>query len=250
MTEHDFELLSQYLDGELPQPECSALERRLAAEPALRREWQRIKQTDEQVRALVNSAQASRVPPHVAAMLQDAPTERQDNPAGAKVLRFPSRPARTAAGLAIAASLIAAVGLTLTNLGGEDSQLHHPALATNSGVAQALESAPSSLEQWIAIGADSELRPVLSFAGAEERWCREYVVRQHAQQWRGVACRDTQGWSTEIVVADASLTANGAQYQPAGAGDAEMIANYVDTNATDIPLSSEQEAALITRHWQ
>lgn len=45
LTDHDYELLSTYLDGELSDSERSALETRLENEPALRRELDALRQT-------------------------------------------------------------------------------------------------------------------------------------------------------------------------------------------------------------
>ncbi len=248
MTEHDTELLSQYLDSELSAEEATALEQRLVAEPALRQRWQRFKHSDQQLRAHCRAPGTDRVPPHVAALLSE---HQADNRPTNNVLPLPRRhPARAGAGLAIAASLVAAAGLVLAPQWRDAASPRHPAAANQPGIARALDHIPSSLDQWHEVDNSSQLRPVLSFAGTNGQWCREYLLKQNGAQWRGVACRESGSWNTAIVVADRSHTATGANYQPAGAGDVDAISSYVDNHSSDIPLSLDQEAALIARRWQ
>ncbi len=249
MTEHDLQLLSQYLDDELSPAQVGALEQRLATEPALRREWQRFKLADEQVRALANVPGADQIPAQVSAMLQ-LDYQRQKK-GGAKILTFPTRrPLHTGAGFAVAASLVMAIGLILTPQWRSTNHSVHPAAASQPGIAQALEGTPSSLDEWVAVGANSHLRPVLSFANTQGQWCREYQIQQDTSQWRGIACRTNSGWHTELVVTDGSLAVTGTEYQPAGADDADAIANYVNTQSSDIPLSADDEVRLIGNSWQ
>ena len=39
------------------------------------------------------------------------------------------------------------------------------------------------------------------------------------------------------------------QYRPAGAGDSEQVARFIDETATDVALGPQQEAALIGSGW-
>jgi len=64
-----------------------------------------------------------------------------------------------------------------------------------------------------------------------------------------VACRDGDTWAT-TVLANVELAAPAAEYRPAGAGDSDAIAAFIDENAADIPLDARQEAELIARRWQ
>jgi len=239
MTTQDLEQLSQYLDGELATGDVAALERRLAAEPRLSAELQRLRRVDEELRALANQPGSDSVPPHIAALL--APVAQTG-----RVIPFPSRRGRAAVGFALAASLVASVGLVLApqwqvaEHSGERAQL----------VAQALENTPSSADQWSSLADGSTLRPVLSFAGTDGRWCREYQLQQADQQWRGVACRNDGGWHTEIQVAEPAELDSGNQYLPAGAHDVDAISDFINRNATDIPLSAAEEAELIDSAWR
>ncbi|MBN7795970.1 hypothetical protein [Parahaliea mediterranea] len=246
MTEHDFELLSQYLDGELGDAEAAALEQRLANEPGLRSTLDSMRRVDDDLRAALHPPGCDRVPRHVAALLEEA---------GAKsnVVPFPSRRGRAGVGLAVAASLLAAVGLWLAPQWQVAERGAHPADAANDLVAQALENTPSSADEWTPLDDGGQLRAVLSFAGASGQWCREYQLGRGTEQWRGVACRsrDSGAWHTQVLVEEHSAAAaTGADYQPAGAGDLDTISNYIGEHATDIPLSASEESELIANDWQ
>lgn len=54
--EHQYELLSAYLDGELTPPQARALEEAMADEPALRAEFERLKRVRDAVRTLPHQA--------------------------------------------------------------------------------------------------------------------------------------------------------------------------------------------------
>lgn len=243
MTDLDLELVSQYLDGELPEAEASALERRLAHEPDLRDGLERLRRADEHLRAAANVPGCDRVPPHITAMLS--------GPSG-NVLPFPSRRGGMGLGLAVAASLVAAAGLLLAPQWRVAEDGLHPADARGELVASALESTASSADQWVTLADGSQLRPVLSFA-AGDQWCREYQLNTDRQRWHGVACRTESGWHTQVLVDDNSPAAapdRQGSYIPAGAGDLDSISSFIQSHATDIPLSTGEEAALIARQWQ
>ncbi|GAB3279473.1 anti-sigma factor family protein [Parahaliea aestuarii] len=236
MTTQDLELLSQYLDGELAAGEVAHLEQRLAKEAPLAAELRRLRQADDAVKAFVEQGAAGPVPSHIAELL--APVSQS-----ARVIPFPSRRGRAAVGFAIAASLVAAVGLVLApqwQQAGNGPQL----------LAEALETTPSSAEQWSPLADGRALRPVLSFAGDDGRWCREYQLSDAGKQWRGVACRGENGWQTEVQVGEPADLDNGSEYLPAGAGDVDAISSFINRNATGIPLSAAEEASLIDQGWR
>jgi len=247
MTEHDFELLSQYLDRELADAETTALERRLANEPGLRATLDKMRRVDDNLRVTLHPAGCDEVPPRITALLEAA------CPAASNIVPFPSRRGRAGVGLAVAASLLAAVGLWLAPQWRVADHSIHPADAGNDLVARALEDTASSADEWTSLDDGGRLRAVLSFAGASGQWCREYQLGLGSEQWRGVACRshDNGAWHTQVLVEEHSVAADtGMDYQPAGADDLDTISRYISDHATDIPLSASEEAALIANDWQ
>lgn len=232
MKEQDYEILSQYLDGELPAGQVSELERRLAADSSLAAELQAMRGVDRAVRKAF--AGADRAPAHVAAMLE------QEN---SNVVPFRRR-SRPAWHYAVAASLVAAAGLLLTPDWNQQGGYNGDAL-----LSQLLEQSPSSADNWQTLEDGREVRAVLSFANHAGNWCREYLVQAGDGAHRGVACRADQGWDT-VVIAPADIPGDMGDYRPAGAGDADAVAGYLAEHAAGIALSADDEARLIESDWK
>ena len=227
MTDQDYELLSQYLDEELAPAEAQSLRKRLIAEPALRAELEQMKRVTSRVCAALNTPAGAAVPAHVAQLVEESSAARTGDSAAR----------RTGWGLAIAASVLAASGLLL-------SPQWQQTTDQDVLMAQVLENNPSSGDRWELLADGKRLRPVLSFRSTAGNWCREYLLEQAGNNWRGVACRDDNGWRTEVISAVAAAS-SASEYQPAGSADSDQIANFISDHAADIPLSGKQEARLI-----
>ncbi len=229
MSDQDYELLSQYLDGELDSLSRHRLEQRLAEEPALQSLLERLQAQDEALRAAHQDTDG--VPARIRALL------------GGNVVAFPKqRGQRPAWQYAVAASLVAAAGLLLT-----PSWDRTPSNAVN--LANVLEEAPSMASGWIAMDDGSQVRPVLSFRDTDGNWCREYLLSTGSEAARGVACRQDSEWNTAILVT-ADIPGSAGDFRPAGAGDADAIADYMADKAAGIALSATEEAELIASDWR
>ncbi|MHA7815670.1 MAG: anti-sigma factor family protein [Pseudohaliea sp.] len=235
MTDRDFELLSQYLDDELDSAARAALEQRLAAEPELADLLARLRRLDGQIAASVCASATDSVPEHVADLL------REDD----KVVPLCAPLRRAAWPAALAASVIAATALLLVP--GEDGQ--QPLTGSDTLLAGALESEPSRAEGWVMLADGRALQPVLTFPSRDGSWCREFLLRDDNQDWRGVACRDAGNWQTQVVARETFLAAEEV-YRPAGAGDNDKVAGFITRNAADIALGAREERALIASDWQ
>ncbi|KGE03666.1 anti-sigma factor family protein [Pseudohaliea rubra] len=237
MTDRDYELLSQYIDGELETGALTALEARLAAEPDLADLLERLRRLDSSIAASVCSAATDTVPAHVAALLSD----------DTNVVALRRPPRRAAWPAALAASLIAAAALLLVP--GEDGQ--SPLTGDDTLLAEALDSEPSRAESWLTLADGRALQPVLTFPDRNGNWCREFLLRDNDQDWRGVACRASGRWETQVVARDTFFGSDEA-YRPAGAGDSDSdkIAGFIARNAAAIALGAGEEQALIASDWQ
>ena len=242
MSETDIELLSQYLDGELGAPQVQALEKRLAAEPSLQAELDRLREVNDALRNAFDFPGADEVPSSVSAMLGKPASERADN-----VVAFPQK-RRTGLGFAVAASLLAATGLLFFEQGQqglEEGGYADPVLA------EVLEQSPSRSEGWESLADNRQVRPVLSFRSKSANWCREYLLDEGGVHWRGIACREGTHWIHEAIVQVEPTHADAAsEYRPAGAGDADQINQYIDRNADGIALGARAEAELIDSGWK
>ena len=229
MTDHDYELLSQYLDQELDDLTARRLEQRLASEPELQATLNRLGEVDNRVKQAFEGT--DQAPAYVTEMLRPTPSN---------VVTFPQR-SRPAWQYAVAASLVAAVGLVLTPKW-QDSTQSGPSLAT------VLESTPSMADGWKTLSDGRDIRPVLSFKEVDGAWCREYLVSVQGAGERGVACRDDGYWNTRVI-APTDLPGDAADFRPAGAGDADAVAQYLQERADGIALSASAEATLISSRW-
>lgn len=249
-TQQDYELVSRYLDGELPPAFAHDLEQRLAAEPALESLLARMQALQGQLHQVYDGIAQQPVPQRILALLQ-AP-QANVVPIGQKLaLNTPINPPRKRVmnwGFALAASLVVAVSATLvTRL--EQQPAQPGAAGVDNLLSVALETSPSRGDGWEALADGRKLRPVLSFQSSAGNWCREYLLRSSEGSWHGVACRGDTGWAT-TVLARADAAESSADYRPAGAASADEIADFIDRNAAGIALDAGAEADLIARAWK
>ena len=245
-TQQDYELLSRYLDGELPPALAKELEVRLAADPSLGSVLAGMRALQGQLHQAYDGIVRQPVPQRILALLQ-APQANNVVPLAHSLPRNPPRKRVMNWGFALAASLVVAVSATLvTRL---DQSAQPGAAGMDSLLSLALEASPSRGEGWEALADGRTLRPVLSFQTTAGSWCREYLLRSSEGSWHGVACRGDAGWTT-TVLAGAEAAESSADYRPAGAASADEISDFIDRNAAGIALDAGQEAGIIARAWK
>ena len=242
----DIEILSRYIDGELPANDSRALEARLHDDADLRAQLVKL----EELNPLLSDALSERgsIPETVLGLLDQQPAQAAADTGN--VVSFPSRGAAAAVnsqprwGFAMAASLAAAVALSLV-LSTDKS----PSLPGNDAlVSQGLDQQASGSD-WAALGDGRELQPVLTFPHEDGRWCREYLLRGGDADWRAVACREGDRWVTQAAGLESFLDSTEA-YRPAGAADSASVAVFIRQNAGDIALGLSEEKALLDNGWQ
>lgn len=228
----DDHLLSMYIDNELDAERTIALVTRLQRDASLRARLTSMEANDAALRRLVKGKAS--VPEHL------APLVKADN-----VTIMPS--ARNwihPAGVALAAGFAVVVAL-VGSLNRAD--VFNP-MTMDPQLASALEHSPSQATGWERLENGRDFRSVLTFPAADGRWCREFLLAQDESHWRGVACRDNGKWESQVVGSEVFLEQE-TQYRPAGAGDSEQVARFIDETAADVALGPQQEAALISSGW-
>ena len=228
----DDHLLSMYIDNELDAERTIALVTRLQRDASLRARLTSMEANDAALRRLVKGKAS--VPEHL------APLVKADN-----VTIMPS--ARNwihPAGVALAAGFAVVVAL-VGSLNRAD--VFNP-MTMDPQLASALEHSPSQATGWERLENGRDFRSVLTFPAADGRWCREFLLAQDESHWRGVACRDSGKWESQVVGSEVFLEQE-TQYRPAGAGDSEQVARFIDETAADVALGPQQEAALISSGW-
>jgi len=246
MTIKDEELLSQYLDGELPTAEAKQLEQRLESEPLLLKNLQSMRELNASLKATFTTARARSVPIRIINLLKksDAAASKTSS-----VVPFPRRQRKASWGFAIAASIMAASGLLLVQ--GTGPQLAGPSSDSDALIAAALEMTPSRGDGWDILSDGRKIRPLLTYAHIEGGWCREYLLAQESGHSRGIACkRDNTTWITKALDTQAQPSGSPSVYRTAGADDSDQIAIFMENNAAGIALSADQEKELIAKGWQ
>jgi hypothetical protein len=233
MRVDDDHLLSMYIDGELDAERTIALAGRLKVEPSLRARLSAMENNDRLIKKIF-IGQSNEHEQELAALV------RAEN-----VVTF-KRGARWREWTtgAIAASVIAAAALSLII---QQPSEFNP-MTMDVRLAQALEHSPSRASGWEVLDEDRDFRSVLTFPAADGRWCREFLLAHDESHWRGVACRDKGTWVNQVVGSEVFLEQE-TQYRPAGAGDTEKVARFIDDTAADVALGPQQEAALIASGW-
>ena len=126
MKEQDYELLSQYIDGELAADQAQTLRHRLMSEPELRAAYDQLCSVNDEIREAFNAPGLDAVPPRVSALLENCHAASQSRRAGW--------------GFAVAASLLDATGL-LFNPDCRQAE-------SDVQFASLLDSTPSGIAEW------------------------------------------------------------------------------------------------------
>lgn len=227
-----------WLDGELAEPQASAMAARVAADPEL-------SAFAEEHRAL-GSRLREAFAPVVAGPLPDRLRAAVAQPS-ASVIDFTATRERRARrwnerwsvqGLALAASL--ALGLTIgavlpRNDGGSFRSDDGRLLAAGT-----LQGALST--QLASAGNTRGVRIGLSFRNADGRYCRSF----EAEVQSGLACRAGDGWAIEGLV---SSTASQSDYRMA-AGSDPALAALIDQRLAGDPLDEAAERRARDRGWR
>lgn len=231
--------LSAYIDGELSEREQAQLQQELASHPGLAMRLAEFQRNDALLKTLLHSK--SDIPTSVTTTLTNSRNAANKSRPWFKGLQ---------GGLAIAATLTLAIGLTWNSdkLGFNSVEKNGPPVMSHS-LAQALEHNPSRAEGWDSISNTQKMRALLTFPAADGTWCREFLVASDASHWRGVACRHDNSWVTEVIGREVFLEQE-TNYRPASAQDMNKVARFIDQAATDVALGRDEETALLTKGWQ
>ena len=218
------ELLAAYADGELDEMTAARVQRAIADNPELERDFAKLNELRSMLAARFDPILAEPVPERLSAPIQDAAKVVSLDAARQARQSLWQRPQfRFGAGVAIAASLVVAVlvgGRGGTPQGYADGQL-----------AAALDETLSGQT------ARDGTRLLISFRNDEGVACRGYA----AQTASGIACHDDRGWKLKVLGgADAQQT---TQYRQAGSADSAVMAAAQDMTAGPAFDAAAEDAA-------
>lgn len=251
MGKTDDELLSAYIDGELPADEADTLTTRLETEPELMQRLEAMRASDDAVRTVYEAIDRTPLP--------DAVLKHFDEPASANppdnVVAFPERGIRRflQAPVAIAASVALVVGFVVSDFFRDDSaapgvndSLVAGAVGMESELHALLEHGASGTVQDFGDGATAEV--VLTFEDTGGDYCRQVRVDLPTRPAHGVACRRNDAWQMETIALGASA---GGPFTPAAASTPEAVRTAVDDLiGTGEPLDPVRETEIISEGWK
>lgn len=243
----DDELLSAYIDGELPDEGAAALVERLANEPALVERLEAIRSGDDAVRDIYRQLDDVPLPDAVTGLLDTEPDSGNIVSFRRRAMpRFVNLPVAIAASIALVAGFLALRQMQ------DDPQLSavDALVAGQVGIEvnELLETGISG--QPAMLGESAEMQVILSFVSDNGNYCRQLYVAATEQSVHGVACRDASGWQLEAVAVGAPRT-QGSEYRPAGADTPASVRAAVDSLMGERdPLGADDEKALISTAWK
>lgn len=228
------EQICSYLDGSMSPAELKLFESALAQDPGLFDMCEQWRRTDEMLRDAypvmasdINAAMIARLGLETATKSTASPANDNSKQVWSIGL----------AGGAIAASIAAVLVLISTGSEGLDRNIQFQ---------QAMESAASG--QTVAISKfGSKVRPTLTFASADGRFCREFSLnKQHS----GIVCRTKGKWIIEAETETPSAdTSGGAVRTAAGTDLVGLDSTYQRLGASD-PIDIETESYIISSGWK
>lgn len=220
-----------WLDGELPEPQASAMAARVAADPELAA-------FAEQHRALGTRLAAAFAPIAVAPV---SPRLAEAARPQAEVINFAAarerrRPSWSITGLAVAASLALGLAIGVALPDGGIVQSRGAQLAAAGPLESALD------RQLASAGDQNGIRIGVTFKDQQGRFCRSFT----AQAQSGLACRSGDDWRIEGTVA---VQRQGTDYRMAGSGD-PILGSLIDSRLSGEVLDATQESEIVRRKWK
>ena len=248
----DDELLSAYIDGELPHGEADALRARLAQEPGLLQRLEAMRDADDTLREVYGAIDRAPLPEAVLKHFDEpAPVAQADN-----VAAFPERGLRRFlhAPVAIAASVALVAGFLVAGFlrdeptaPGANASLVAGVVGPGSGLHELLERGASGTPLDLGDGTTAEV--VLTFEDTRGDFCRQVAVEFPTRNAHGVACRRDGAWQLETIALGASTA--GGPYTPAATATPEPLRVAVDgLIGAGEPLDPRQENVIISDGWK
>lgn len=253
MNDKDRQLVSAYVDGELPSVEHAAVEQRLSEEPALRALLGKYRQLDEVLHSTFDSINDEAPSPALQATL-DTLNASVEASVQSNVIKLDNNRAKWIQGYnwRIAASVLLALCVLYWIPSGMDAPTTGPqSLLAGLGIDQArftssLESTQS--QQQVTLGGNNSLflTPVSSYRTKSDQFCREFKLSSASQHYQGIACRNNENWQPEIIVKGKPTAAS---YEVASAENLEAMDSFIDSTIEGIPFGADEEHKLILNRW-
>lgn len=243
MDDRETELLSRHIDGELSPAEQIEVRELLTASAPARAFLQRMQRSDDTLRGAFAGTLDEAIPAHLMHALEGGnvtpiPSDRPATP----------RRAVNQAYFALAASLVLAVGASLTQLFPDPdtaglAPMDHRLLQTVLTQAASHERTPSPDGSRFAL-------PTATYLTDGGQTCREFELQGPDRVVTGLACLQPDAvWELESVLVSTRQQTGSSEYQPAN-GERDPVSEALDRLNASAPLDRETEASLRLRGWR
>jgi hypothetical protein len=239
--------LSAFLDGELAPTEMEALSLALETDAGLAARMERLGSANTAYLGAIGAIDGAPMKASLKAAMETPPT--------AKVIAFQPRSlgAFVTQHRAIAASLVCAAavwGLMSSMAGpGADDPLAPGAdgmIVASSPVHRMLETGRTG--EVVTISAGVSATPRLTFASDDGGFCRQFDVMNGESASAAIACREGDGWKTQVVAY--GLPKPSGDFQTASAARSPVLEAFLDQRMSGAPMNAEDEAKLLAGGWK
>lgn len=220
MKQEDFDLLSQYVDGELDQQANLQVKQRLLSDPAFSHQYRELKAFEDNVRGAIPDFSNEPLGDTLAELLKI-----DDQNHGKGRLGW-------AQYLSLAASLafVAVLFVFWTN-GNSNSQ-------TGLQVQAELFSTLKSNEAWSS--GDMDVMIVQSYLDEKNTLCREYFAKDAEHNEHGISCLDNGSWNKQAF--ELSFNQADTHYTTANGTDTEGVEAFIKSKTLK-SLDAEEESS-------
>ncbi|BDX04728.1 anti-sigma factor family protein [Planctobacterium marinum] len=179
MKQDDYDLLSQFIDGELDTAEATEVKRRLLAEPELNELYQQLKQLNDSVKTVIPDFLNEPLSDELKQLLKQT-SPAQTNESDAMWRRF----------LPMAASiaLVFVMGYAF---------ISQPFQGNGMTIKGSMLSKVADDENWLSENG-TEVVVVQSYQSAAQSLCREYYARADNKVEHGVSCYEQGQWQKQV----------------------------------------------------
>lgn len=254
------EMLSAYLDGELPSEVAAALDAALASDDALKARLARLHRANRAVREAYGAIDETPIPEAVLGLLK---TNGGAKPHSGDVIAFPKFPLAKAAShwpAAMAASLALLAGLMIGLYGPFDRSASGDAPAMlvagdilpDNPIFAALNDGASGVAVNIHSDTDRNLylQPILSFRSRDGGYCREFLMSDSVAATHSVACKSGEAWRINVAVRSPAIDLGKEAYRTASSSPDPLIDNYVGQIISGDAFDMETEKSLMAKDWK
>ena len=247
------ELLSAYLDAELPANEQARVEKALAADTKAQQRLEHLRYNDTLLQKVYSTLDEKPLPEGLVSQILAA-----NDSGSTRVVRFDPRRRRVPGGMFWPASIAAALlvflgmGYGVRTMSGPHYRHASQVLASHTIKTQnplyaVLENTPAARTVALVEKTAITARPVMTLRLADGRLCREVRVSDPASVQTALACREGGTWTIRLRGKPGVASGSGG-YRTASADSAFDAA--LDRLGAQAPLDAKEAAALMARGWK